>query len=140
MAYNLAASTARRYSPAPFLENMRRKQVAISTTISDEIEAEFSEAPESRALTSRRLRSYFPTPIVASRWRLYRQAVDEEKRVAQDLAFKGLLEGGFQSVPFSTVGGCMKEVVTCQNPCIYWVYGGDDGARTRDLCRDRAAL
>jgi hypothetical protein len=34
----------------------------------------------------------------------------------------------------------MKEVFTCQNPFIYWVYGGDDGARTRDLCRDRAAL
>jgi hypothetical protein len=74
---------------------MRRKQVAISTTISAEIKAEFSEAPESRALTSRRLRSYFPTPIVASRKRLYRQAVDEEKQVAQNLAFKGLLEWGF---------------------------------------------
>jgi hypothetical protein len=24
--------------------------------------------------------------------------------------------------------------------CIFYVYGGDDGARTRDLCRDRAAL
>jgi hypothetical protein len=34
----------------------------------------------------------------------------------------------------------MKANVICQKPCIYWVYGGDDGARTRDLCRDRAAL
>ena len=34
----------------------------------------------------------------------------------------------------------MKETVTAINPIFYPVYGGDDGARTRDLCRDRAAL
>jgi hypothetical protein len=26
------------------------------------------------------------------------------------------------------------------NPTFNWVYGGDDGARTRDLCRDSLAL
>ena len=30
----------------------------------------------------------------------------------------------------------MKEVIIAVNPTKYWVYGGDDGARTRDLCRD----
>ena len=30
----------------------------------------------------------------------------------------------------------MKEVVIAINPYVSEVYGGDDGARTRDLCRD----
>ena len=34
----------------------------------------------------------------------------------------------------------MKEVVIAISPYVSKVYGGDDGARTRDLCRDRAAL
>jgi len=31
----------------------------------------------------------------------------------------------------------MKEDVTSINHRLSLVYGGDDGARTRDLCRDR---
>jgi hypothetical protein len=34
----------------------------------------------------------------------------------------------------------MKEAIGTTNPLFLKVYGGDDGARTRDLCRDRAAL
>ena len=30
----------------------------------------------------------------------------------------------------------MKEVVSAIIPYVSEVYGGDDGARTRDLCRD----
>ena len=33
----------------------------------------------------------------------------------------------------------MKEVVIAINRLFTQVYGGDDGARTRDLCRDRAS-
>jgi hypothetical protein len=33
-----------------------------------------------------------------------------------------------------------KANVTCHRPAILPGNGGDDGARTRDLCRDRAAL
>jgi hypothetical protein len=34
----------------------------------------------------------------------------------------------------------MKEGVKAINRLFYLIYGGDDGARTRDLCRDRAAF
>ncbi len=50
---------------------------------------------------------------------IYQQAVGAEKRVAQNLAFDGLLEGGslqHPSAPFSTLGGYMKEVVIAINP------------------------
>ena len=41
------------------------------------------------------------------------------------------------SVPFSTLGGGDKATVIAVNHVFRVVYGGDDGARTRDLCRDR---
>jgi hypothetical protein len=31
----------------------------------------------------------------------------------------------------------MKDIATTINRAFSAVYGGDDGARTRDLCRDR---
>ena len=34
----------------------------------------------------------------------------------------------------------MKEVVIAISPYVSKVYGGDDGARTRDLCRDSLAV
>ena len=34
----------------------------------------------------------------------------------------------------------MKANIIAISPYVSKVYGGDDGARTRDLCRDRAAL
>jgi hypothetical protein len=34
----------------------------------------------------------------------------------------------------------MKDLIATINHLVSYVYGGDDGARTRDLCRDRAAL
>lgn len=34
----------------------------------------------------------------------------------------------------------MKDLIATINRAFSAVYGGDDGARTRDLCRDRAAL
>jgi integrase len=71
---------------------------------------------------------------------IYQQAVSEEKRVAQNLAFRGLLGEGCDSAPFSTLGDPTKAAITTTNPSVSDVYGGDDGARTRDLCRDRAAL
>jgi integrase len=40
------------------------------------------------------------------------------------------------SAPFRTLGDCMKAEVTAINCSVSDVYGGDDGARTRDLCRD----
>ena len=39
----------------------------------------------------------------------------------------------------STLGGCMKAAIVAEYRCTSEVYGGDDGARTRDLCRDRMA-
>jgi hypothetical protein len=44
------------------------------------------------------------------------------------------------SAPFSTLGGAMNAAFLAINRAFSSVYGGDDGARTRDLCRDRAAL
>ncbi len=34
---------------------------------------------------------------------------------------------------------CLSLWVAIASKC-FRIYGGDDGARTRDLCRDRAAL
>jgi hypothetical protein len=34
----------------------------------------------------------------------------------------------------------MKAAIIAITTYVSMVYGGDDGARTRDLCRDRAAL
>jgi hypothetical protein len=34
----------------------------------------------------------------------------------------------------------MRAAIIAIIPYVSKVYGGDDGARTRDLCRDRAAL
>ena len=34
----------------------------------------------------------------------------------------------------------MKAAIIAVNHCASRVYGGDDGARTRDLCRDRSAF
>jgi hypothetical protein len=33
-----------------------------------------------------------------------------------------------------------KQLFGAVNHLFLMIYGGDDGARTRDLCRDRAAL
>ena len=44
------------------------------------------------------------------------------------------------SAAFDTLEEGAKEDIAAINPFISWIYGGDDGARTRDLCRDRAAL
>jgi integrase len=46
---------------------------------------------------------------------IYQQAVSAEKRVAQNLAFRGLLEGSSLQHPSSTLGGGMKEDVTSIN-------------------------
>jgi len=70
---------------------------------------------------------------------IYQQAVSQEKRDAQVLAFNGLF-GQDPSAPFSTLGRGTKEKITTINDLDSGIYGGDDGARTRDLCRDRAAL
>jgi integrase len=67
---------------------------------------------------------------------LYQQAVSEEKRLAQNQAFRGLLGEVACSAPFSTLEGGKKATITAINPSNSDVYGGDDGARTRDLCRD----
>ena len=42
---------------------------------------------------------------------IYQQAVGDEKRAAQNLAFRGLLGRELASAPFSTLGGGMKEDV-----------------------------
>jgi hypothetical protein len=34
----------------------------------------------------------------------------------------------------------MKDLITTINRLFPAVYGGDDGARTRDLCRDRSTV
>jgi hypothetical protein len=62
------------------------------------------------------------------------------KRTAQNLAFRGLPAKG---ASFRTLQHPRKPCqgnYHCHKPSISEVYGGDDGARTRDLCRDRAAL
>jgi hypothetical protein len=71
---------------------------------------------------------------------IHQRAVSEEKRVAQNLVLRGLLEGGSTQHPSGTSGDCMKELISAITPYVSGVYGGDDGARTRDLCRDSLAL
>ena len=49
---------------------------------------------------------------------LYQQAVGEERRVAQDLAFRGLLEGNSSfnaTKPFATLEGHLRANVTAIN-------------------------
>jgi len=46
---------------------------------------------------------------------IYQQSVSEEKRLAQDLVFRGLLEGGLNSAPFCTLQDRMKEAVKSIN-------------------------
>ncbi len=52
----------------------------------------------------------------------------------------GKLPSCFEGALLRTLGGCMKAAIIAINQYVSEVYGGDDGARTRDLCRDRAAL
>ena len=70
--------------------------------------------------------------IAALPWDIYSQAVSE-KRLAQTVAFRARLERGLLQHTRSHT----KEIIEPSNS---EDYGGDDGARTRDLCRDRAAL
>ena len=51
-----------------------------------------------------------------------------------------LVFGGGAIEPTITQPGGVKELDIAINHACSAVYGGDDGARTRDLCRDRAAL
>jgi hypothetical protein len=71
---------------------------------------------------------------------IYQQAVSAEKRAAQNRVCDVLSDEGCSIEPFSTLGKGSKEEVCATNSRKSVVYGGDDGARTRDLCRDRAAL
>jgi len=71
---------------------------------------------------------------------IYQQAVSEEKRVAQNQVCNTLFDGGFSIGPFRTLEEVTTEETSTINDLDSGVYGGDDGARTRDLCRDRAAL
>jgi hypothetical protein len=41
---------------------------------------------------------------------IYQQAVSEEKRAAQHLAFSALFSGGCPIEPFGIPGGCLKDV------------------------------
>jgi hypothetical protein len=66
---------------------------------------------------------------------LYTQDDRDEKQAAQ---------GAFLSAVGLEVVGC-NDFVGSHCDChtswkFFALYGGDDGARTRDLCRDRAAL
>ena len=72
--------------------------------------------------------------------RLYQQAVSKEKRAAQHLAFSALFSTGGAIEPTSTQRGGVKDMDNATNIIFSSVYGGDDGARTRDLCRDRLAV
>ena len=47
----------------------------------------------------------------------------------------GKLPPCFEGALLRTLGGCMKAAMIAINEDVE-VYGGDDGARTRDLCRD----
>jgi hypothetical protein len=74
---------------------------------------------------------------------VYTQAVSVEKREASGRVFEMMLgpktkgdEGQHPSAPWYSQP-CTYAAI---NSWSFGVYGGDDGARTRDLCRDRAAL
>ena len=71
---------------------------------------------------------------------IYQQAVSAERRGAQNQVGDRSYSGRGSSEPFGTPRGIMKDLITTINHAFSAVYGGDDGARTRDLCRDRAAL
>ncbi len=88
---------------------------------------------------------------------VYTQAVNSTKRAAQSKVVQMIVPGvghkrGHKAGP-STNGYrsvirllCPYCVLICLSPRshtfhkFFGMYGGDDGARTRDLCRDRAAL
>jgi hypothetical protein len=86
----------------------------------------------------------------------YTRAVSATKREANDRLLKMVLEAANKKPSFSTLVSTlnkekrrkwlrpsapsrkMLDVVVCHKPFVSLrFYGGDDGARTRDLCRDR---
>jgi len=58
----------------------------------------------------------------------------------EPLMLEGRKKGAGNSQHPSAPSRVKRELSLCHKPLISLVYGGDDGARTRDLCRDRAAL
>jgi hypothetical protein len=67
---------------------------------------------------------------------IYQQAVSEEKRAAQDRICDVLFDRSFSIGTLQDLGGGLERKDLCHKPTNSVVYGGDDGARTRDLCRD----
>jgi hypothetical protein len=87
---------------------------------------------------------------------VYTQAVNSNKRGAQSKVVKMMVSSeGTKVAGLGTTDSTnrlkmqVKKLIVPRFRCHFWshtlhksfgMYGGDDGARTRDLCRDRAAL
>ena len=61
-----------------------------------------------------------------------RRGSEERRKIPANNAIAGLLDLYRTLIWIVTVGHTFRKY--------FGMYGGDDGARTRDLCRDRAAL
>ncbi|HEX4020984.1 MAG TPA: hypothetical protein VHX63_07570 [Acidobacteriaceae bacterium] len=84
---------------------------------------------------------------------VYTQAVGSNKRAAQSNVVRMMIPGVGQNrvrwtrkKPALELNGPLSDpdlIVTYRSPFdskSFRIYGGDDGARTRDLCRDRSAF